>query len=662
MPPDPRPGPGEFLLYPRIAPALVAGDYVVDATQSLRVGADATGFPVDAMAMHVRVRAPRFTLPPDQVLSTFPPAASEGNYGARLPQVVLKRRTLPWERRLAGADAAVPYLALVVIAEGEAEFLPNRPVAECVTPGVALPGIGDVETGNCLEIRQSAVERIFPTRKDVPLLAHARLVDISDTELMMGDDDGFLAVVVANRLPVSARDAGGAERPVRYMACLVNLEGQFDRLLATAPAPAPTFTLPLKQEAVALGPAGYDRHVMRAPSAAGVTRPKGAGAAVRPVVAETPRRAAQVQPLGFVRGDAAPMRERRRDFELPGLAIDPRVLDPVLRFPVLLHWEFTTVGSLDFETLVRDLDSGLLGTVPATAPAEEAGRLPLELVDTGHVGLVQRTRHGDAVRAWYRGPCLPHPADETAPRLALAHTADQLRIVVPDGREDLSLASAFEIGRLLALAQPNVVAALQRWRQLQFAVVHRTTTWQPHRRFLDAMTAGAMAVRTRGGDGVRLGRVLADGIAGRPERFLGQPLDEIGAGRPLPVEGAAETVLARAFALPVSALRGDAVQVAVALRARPPVAAPFALREEAGVARVMHDAIARTLDLRVARLVEGVRTTMPRPDVAVPKRRGGARTTARDARTTRDAPDALDALIAAAERRATDAPDEEETP
>jgi hypothetical protein len=41
--------------------------------------------------------------------------------------------------------------------------------------------------------------------------------------------------------------------------------------------------------------------------------------------------------------------------------------------------------------------------------------------------------------------------------------------VSPDGREDLSYAAGFEIGQLLALSQPSVVAALNQWRRQHFA-------------------------------------------------------------------------------------------------------------------------------------------------------------------------------------------------
>jgi hypothetical protein len=49
--------------------------------------------------------------------------------------------------------------------------------------------------------------------------------------------------------------------------------------------------------------------------------------------------------------------------------------------------------------------------------------------------------------------------------LTLANTGDQLRKVVPDGREDISLAALFEIGRLLTLNKPTLVAQLMQWRR-----------------------------------------------------------------------------------------------------------------------------------------------------------------------------------------------------
>jgi len=277
---------GHFRLYTHVEPALKAGDYRFVSDQTLAAtdkdGPVTSGeLPVQELETHVRVTSPRYLLPPDQVLSTYPPAGTEGAYGARLPQVVIKRRTLPWERSVDGGDDGTPWLALVVFAEGEADVLTNVDVAQCVTSGVQLPGPVDVPKASCLEIRTSMVARILPTRKDVPLLAHAREVNIDDTEMMLGDDDGFLAVVVANRLPVAGRDTQGAEAPVKYHAALISLEGpgQFAQLLEKSPA-ATTLTdhLVLQSAQTAYySAAEYDHYAMSSTDAHPVGNGSGNG-------------------------------------------------------------------------------------------------------------------------------------------------------------------------------------------------------------------------------------------------------------------------------------------------------------------------------------------------------------------------------------------------
>ena len=143
-------------------------------------------------------------------------------------------------------------------------------------------------------------------------------------------------------------------------------------------------------------------------------------------------------------------------------------------FPVLLHWGFTSTGQVTFRRLMEKLSSGLLGTEDPKPAEEVVGRPPFESVETGHIGLAHRTRRGDGVRSWYRGPFVPHPtADPPEGRLPLAHSADQVRVVVPDGREDISLAAAFEIGRLLALSRPSMVSSLMRWRQVGYQAAQR---------------------------------------------------------------------------------------------------------------------------------------------------------------------------------------------
>jgi hypothetical protein len=611
---------GKFLLYSRITPALKAGDYRFDVSQTMTAkkgtqSVDAGAVPVEDLQTHVTVTAPRYQLPPDQVLSTYPPAGTEGAYGSRLPQIVIKRRTLPWERGLripdghggeVDVDESTPWLALVLIAEGEAELRLNQDVGACVSAGVHLDGEPDVAKGNCLVVRESILEKILPSRKDVPLLAHARQVDIHDTELMMGDDDGFLSVVISNRLPVAGVDADGNEVPVKYLACLINLEGQFHRLIPEAPAPHDHIAMFTDVRYLAVEPAVFD-HVVSgglesnwnpatsglaqgvqfhgdAPHAAGPhgDGPHAAGAAIeRNLVASAgPTVQSYAGHAGWAQQTSDVYEVMASDFRREiGATI---FLDPTYTFPCLLHWSFVSTGSTTFETLMHELDSGLSGGLPQDPPppathkrTPPTGRAPLEVVETGHVGLVQRTRRGDTARAWYRGPLLAHPS--SGERLPIAHASDQLRAVIPDGREDISLATAFEIGRLLALSRPAMVASLMRWRQSQFQAARATALWGD--------IVGRLPFDLDGGD-VRsmLERKLRTLITDDPDQFIGAHRPLITPGDPVDWGANPMTVLGKGLGLDIDLGRqlrdiGDIAQVTGRLRTvAPPIIGDLRIR------------------------------------------------------------------------------------
>ena len=158
----------QILLRSRVVPLLTAGDYRVVASHDLHtMNLAVAQLPVADHTTHLTVRPPRYVLPPDQVLATFPPATAQGDFGARLPQIVLRRRTLPWERELPNTPAHTPWLALVVVTESEATLLNNVPVAQCVTAGALVDPEPEVELGNCLELRQSVVRQVFPTQPEL---------------------------------------------------------------------------------------------------------------------------------------------------------------------------------------------------------------------------------------------------------------------------------------------------------------------------------------------------------------------------------------------------------------------------------------------------------------------------------------------------------------
>jgi len=594
---------GHFVLHSNVMPQITAGRYELRSEQ--------TGLPftVAAETTHTYVSAPRFTMPIDQIISTFPPANAEGAFGDRLPQIVLKRRTLPWERNPAGAvnPSPTPWLALVVVAEGEAELSTAAPVAECVTEGTTLldPDDKDVEQGLYLAVTETVVKKIFPCEQDLALLAHVREVDINDTELANGDDDGWLAVVLANRLPVFETAHG---KPVRYMACLVNVEGQ----LAALPPPVPAvdeFEFVLAQDWSVLGGIAYaggaDKVVMGNVSSGvlahdlspartrGASRQRAAGSMAQgqpPISASLHGGEAMKEPpladqwLQTTKKVAAAARDpdaKRLVRDTMGLGfrypIGAYALEKVLRFPVLAHWSFTTSEGATFETLMQDLDVGLLGTLPVQKKAKpgkpELAPLPdtgPEVVATGHVGLDHRARRGDAVRAWYRGPCVPFPTARDGVSsnkpLPLAHAADQLRRVIPDGREDLTLAAAFEIGRLLALSQLSVVSALLRFRGEQFGAGRV-------REMLAQIVAFDLpnVLANAGAGYVDLGRFVAvqvvDALAQNAERMLGPQRPIADPGREIKLDGDLDRVIASGLGFDLAELtrRSETIGLQAAL-------------------------------------------------------------------------------------------------
>jgi hypothetical protein len=222
-----------------------------------------------------------------------------------------------------------------------------------------------------------------------------------------------------------------------------------------------------------------------------------------------------------------------------------------------------------------------------------------------------------------------------------ANVSDQLRRVVPDGREDLSLAGAFEIGRLLALSQPSVVRALLAWRAEQFGAERAK---QIVAAASEAAAIAAAAAGTRAHDlGALIGRNVVLAAANRPDKVLAPNRPLVDPGRPLPFasQGGIEVLLAQGFGFaaqdvakratvlgPVVALQQTAVPIAVAATPGPVLEGPA----------VAH------LQARLANVVDGLTQDALRQAPGAIGSAGGRPR----ARTTTAAPDALDELIARA--------------
>ena len=224
---------GAIRLYDDVSTALAAGRYRFTSRVAVT---DVDGAGQAAAPDHVlpvEVTAPRFTLDAADVVSVHPAADSAGDVRDRLAHVALSRRTLPWERRF---DDGTPWVALLVLADGEGQLTDPQPLRQAVGEALfarltaADPIDGDGPPVVTLRLRDTTVlAGLWPRRRDVRLLSHVRQVNIADSALAGTDDDGWFAIVTANRLPV---------QPGGYQACLVSLEGQ-DGLWSAPPTAVP---------------------------------------------------------------------------------------------------------------------------------------------------------------------------------------------------------------------------------------------------------------------------------------------------------------------------------------------------------------------------------------------------------------------------------------
>ncbi len=575
--------PGHFIVHDAVRPPLPDGDYQLVISQTLTVDQSQ----VDPVTKSFRVVGPRYTLPRDQILSVFPPANGTGAFDDRLPQIVMKRRTLPYERLMSPSDdvtTAPPWLALVVLADGEGQLVRNQPL----DASLPEPDDADASVRDVLRVSERVVQAVFPTEQDLPWLTHVREVDISDTEMALGDDDGWMAVVIANRLPVAGPPAteGGPLTDRHYTAFLVSLEGHEADLPTSESTGPPQFLFTtshvysdlevhqavqaarLAQQApLQASPAAYLSGPASPPGGATPHAPPELAGGLGSTSASLPGRsfasarpaqladswssspAALTGPAGTqtVAAGAVPtfaVNGSTNAGALKGLAIDPVFYDPgaqILEFTVLTSWSFTSQPEGDFQWLMTHLDVGMLGTSPQPpppAPQPPDSRPPLVVLDTGHVKLSSISRRGEAGPVWYRGPFTPRailrPAATDRAGI-LAHAADQLRQVGPDGIENDSLAIAFEIGRMLVAAQPGVIAALLNWRAQGYSQARLSSLLANGGTPLHQRLAAVLAAKPPGYSAALVAGVLAGvgangGTRLGPARPLLQPAPVAGSG------------------------------------------------------------------------------------------------------------------------------------
>jgi hypothetical protein len=452
-------------LYDDITPPLVDNSYRLDVVTNVTY--DGQQAPLSSNSGYFDIEGPRFSLPATDVAGVFPPRNGHGGFDENIPQIVISRRTLPWERRLTSdltligtptrdANTAqpnpfplqdgqpqeygpAPWIALLLFAEGEYVLHQNVSLKSVVPANVySRLEVADGITCDSIEVELGLLESVLPSLDELTLLAHARQVNVDDRELNAASGDGYYAIVMGNRLP-----SPGA----KFRACLVSLEERIDLVQKDPPAVALPFF-----------------NVIERPI---VDHPLGAPVPPKPVSPSSGHTGANLS-SGTPQQTLINVEKNAQSLVLKTVAdrnvttaigiVDRPSYHPFVRTVqlVLLHsWVFECTGTGTFRDYVQRVNVSMMGTV------EEQGHPPV--VDTGHIPVTVMDRAGVQENVWYRGPFVPMPLTRDP---LTYHSADQCRRVTPEtGAEDVTYAAAFEAGRMMAAADPRLGQELMRWRR-----------------------------------------------------------------------------------------------------------------------------------------------------------------------------------------------------
>lgn len=249
------PRPAEALsveLYDAYYPALTAGTHRIVVQQSVDYR-DAAGtakthhyYRDDAFV----VRGPRFFVDENDIHARYPAVGAAGDFHRHIPNIVLRKRALPWERQLdLGQNRRAPWMALFLLTETEFQAQGGETAIRVVKPddlfvsgrtsadGRALlpklkPEPGDDAKDlrvNVIDLGRSLVQQLCPSLADLQLLVHVRKVGMDNKPRQAMHGAGEFPVVSARRIPA----------PGANIAMLVSLEGWEDLIEGTGKGPLP---------------------------------------------------------------------------------------------------------------------------------------------------------------------------------------------------------------------------------------------------------------------------------------------------------------------------------------------------------------------------------------------------------------------------------------
>ena len=438
--------PSQILFSSYLKPALPVGEYKVTITQKLSKvqGTGTEKLLQKETYKNFFVAGERFRINPGEIGGVFPPAFSLGEHSGVFPHVMIKRSTLPWERKISPNDNSsfCPWLGLLVIYENEEAFVTSSPAkladvrSRLKIEDSAEPGEADTDTIQILRIKKELLHNILPAKTDLCALTHVRQV-VGNTNKA---DAGNMAVLIANRLPLK----GGVST-----VYLVSFENRYKD------GDSGAFDDTEKDEWVSLVQLHSWSFTSTEHFKISQTFLNKAGN-LTPTIKEK---------LNKISGKEF---FTEKDF-LKSLKEEAQLTEEELNTyqPELIK-DFS-FG--DFSNLVKHLSR-----TPSTLRLPDS-KLPstdqnLKYLQSGFYPLPHKLRQGAQTVSWYHGPLATAPA-KPLPIGSVACADSLLHYYQDNGMFDVSYAAAWELGRLLALQNAHFSAALYKWKKQYVRSLHK---------------------------------------------------------------------------------------------------------------------------------------------------------------------------------------------
>lgn len=478
---------GTYILYDRVVGPLSPGKYKIKIEQNIDINTNNGGESHSAESERVfTISGPRWSINSPDIHSVYPPRNDEDSpTESYVPFITLGRKTLPWERSIFSSQTqtsndinSYPWVALLVFTDEEltdsngvlgihkgedklkllsdkviggitySGVFANKP-STMAELGIDNGGHDDLEV-DALRVDSETLKSIAPTVDELRLLSHVRRVNPSDKENCGNDDDGWFSVVMSNRVLSKSK---------KYHACLVSLEGRFDEQILPDNVPL-NYTNTGGTSTVPSGLSALLSTLLAVPNMPFFGTKKNENnnsgsptSQIEPVKDETSQTGAETK-LVLLHHWSFSTSDIDGDFQsrMEGLRVrvNSDQLEGVERGDLI---SLADVNQEKYGQYTKDnIEPLLLGTnsVP--------GMTSNSYLRTEMVGA-----DGISDEVLYRGPFTAVPENHHPKQDPYQVSDEALGIVEELGIWDISHASAFELGRLMALQDTILTGAVHQW-------------------------------------------------------------------------------------------------------------------------------------------------------------------------------------------------------